>query len=116
MRSEADTRANFIDPALKKSRWRFEYIQREAHIKYLDGPTLKNGYADYLLVHKNTPLAIIEAKRLAKPCNTGLQKAIKYASIISVRLYMQVMEKRSMNMICTLEKGSLLKASPAQNS
>ncbi|WP_217602368.1 DEAD/DEAH box helicase family protein [Chitinophaga sp. GbtcB8] len=78
--SEADTRAEFIEPALKRSKWKPQNICREYCITYSDGKIVRRGFVDYLLIHNNIPVAIIEAKRAGKRANAGLQKAIKYAS------------------------------------
>ncbi len=67
MSSEADTRANYIDPALKATYWQPSNIIRE-HF-FTDGRKLAGGirgrrcFVDYLLHKDNRYLAVIEAKK-----------------------------------------------------
>lgn len=88
--SEADTRANFIDPGLAEAGWQPEHIERE--YQFTDGRKLvgnkrgKRLSADYLLKYNNLNLAIIEAKRLDKHPTEGLQQAIGYAQKLAINL------------------------------
>ena len=68
--NESETRAEYIDPALKAAGWGMDgsKVLREHHIT--DGRLQGSGgkrmpaeIADYVLVYKNTKLAVIEAKR-----------------------------------------------------
>jgi len=67
MSSEADTRANFIDPALVSPGWMSQQIIREYY--FTDGRKLAGHqrgsrcFVDYLLHTENQHLAIIEAKK-----------------------------------------------------
>jgi type I restriction enzyme R subunit len=89
MTTEADTRANFIDPALASSGWSSSQIAREYY--FTDGRKLAGGqrgtrcFVDYLLYSTNQYLAIIEAKRQSAHPTLGLQQAIDYAGKLSVR-------------------------------
>ncbi|WP_319231100.1 EcoAI/FtnUII family type I restriction enzme subunit R [Draconibacterium orientale] len=86
--SEADTRAKFIDPEIKKSGWE-DFVIREHY--FTDGRKLIGGkrgrrlFVDYLLKYKNVNLAIIEAKRLSKHPTEGLQQAVSYAERLKVK-------------------------------
>ena len=73
--NEADTRAEHIDPALKAAGWgvvESSRILREHGIT--QGRLLGGGkraraeIADYVLVYRNTKLAVVEAKAWDKPC------------------------------------------------
>jgi type I restriction enzyme R subunit len=80
MTSEADTRANYIDPALASSGWQSSQIVREYY--FTDGRKLAGGqrgtrcFVDYLLRSSNRHLAIIEAKKRSAHPTQGLQQAI----------------------------------------
>ena len=81
--SEADTRANFIDPALVSAGWNSNQIIREYY--FTDGRKLAGNqrgsrcFVDYLLYKNNQHLAIIEAKKQSSHPTQGLQQAINYA-------------------------------------
>ncbi|RLA19725.1 MAG: hypothetical protein DRQ56_04740 [Gammaproteobacteria bacterium] len=87
--SEADTRANFIDPALVASGWESHHITREYY--FTDGRKLAGNqrgtrcFVDYLLHSENQHLAIIEAKKQSAHPTQGLQQAIDYAKKLNVR-------------------------------
>lgn len=87
--SEADTRANFIDPALASVGWDSSHITREYY--FTDGRKLAGNqrgtrcFVDYLLHSENQHLAIIEAKKQSAHPTQGLQQAIDYAKKLSVR-------------------------------
>lgn len=89
MASEADTRANFIDPALASAGWDSGQVIREFY--FTDGRKLAGNqrgsrcFVDYLLRSENRHLAIIEAKKQSTHPTQGLQQAIDYASKLSVR-------------------------------
>ncbi len=87
--SEADTRANFIDPALLSAGWGSQQIIREYY--FTDGRKLAGDqrgsrcFVDYLLHSDNRHLAIIEAKKQSAHPTQGLQQAIAYAEKLSIR-------------------------------
>jgi len=89
MPSEADTRANYIDPALASTSWKSSQIVREYY--FTDGRKLTGGqrgtrcFVDYLLHSNNRHLAIIEAKKQSAHPTQGLQQAIDYAKKLNVR-------------------------------
>lgn len=80
--SEADTRANFIDPKLAAQQWESGHIIREYY--FTDGRKLignkrgKRLFADYLLRFNNVKLALIEAKKASSHPTEGLQQVIDY--------------------------------------
>lgn len=86
--SEADTKAKFITPKLHESGWSENHIVREYF--FTDGRKLignkrgKRYFVDYLLVFKNTNLAIIEAKAQDKDPLDGLQQSINYAEKLKI--------------------------------
>ncbi len=87
--SEADTRANFIDPALALVGWDSSQILLEYY--FTDGRKLAGNqrgtrcFVDYLLYKNNQHLAIIEVKKQSAHPTQGLQQAIDYANKLSVR-------------------------------
>ena len=89
MTTEADTRANYIDPALAAAEWQPSQILREYY--FTDGRKLTGNqrgtrcFVDYLLHSDNHHLAVIEAKKRAEHPTKGLQQAIDYAQKLKVR-------------------------------
>lgn len=89
MSTEADTRANYIDPALKAASWQPVNIKREHY--FTDGRKMAGGvrgrrcFVDYLLHKDNRYLAVIEAKKESEHPTKGLQQAIDYANKLRVR-------------------------------
>lgn len=90
--NEAETRAEHIDPALKAAGWgvvegsriKREYVitigRLEGH-----GHRGKADTADYVLVYRNTKLAVIEAKAWDKPYTEGVGQAKIYAEKLAIR-------------------------------
>ena len=90
--NEAETRAEYIDPVLKAAGWgivegsriKREYIitigRLEGH-----GHRGKADTADYVLVYRNTKLAVIEAKAWDKPYTEGVGQAKIYAEKLAIR-------------------------------
>ena len=93
--NEAETRAEHIDPALKAAGWGVvegSRILREHGITLGrlqgsggKGARAKAEIADYVLVHRNTKLAVIEAKAWDKPHTEGVGQAKSYAAKLGVR-------------------------------
>jgi type I restriction enzyme R subunit len=90
--NEAETRAEHIDPALKAAGWGVvegSRILREHSITQGrlqgGGKRAKADIADYVLVHRNTKLAVLEAKAWDKPCTEGVGQAKSYAAKLAVR-------------------------------
>jgi type I restriction enzyme R subunit len=90
--NEAETRAEHIDPALKAAGWgvvegsriRREYPITPGRIEGR-GKRGKSLTADYVLFHRNTMLAVIEAKALDQPLTLGVGQAKDYADKLQLR-------------------------------
>jgi type I restriction enzyme R subunit len=95
--NEAETRAEHIDPALKAAGWGVvegSRVLREHGITLgrLQGGSrggqslrAKAEIADYVLVYRNTKLAVIEAKAWDKAHTEGVGQAKSYAAKLAVR-------------------------------
>lgn len=89
--NEAETRAEHIDPALKAAGWGVvdgSRIRREVIAPGRlqgRGQRAKAEIADYVLIYRNTKLAVIEAKAWDKPYTEGLAQAKQYATKLAVR-------------------------------
>ncbi|SHJ12982.1 type I restriction enzyme, R subunit [Rubritalea squalenifaciens DSM 18772] len=92
--NEAETRAELIDPALKEAGWGVvdrSRILRERNCQISQGRLLGAGkrakpeIADYILVHRNRKLAVIEAKKRDLPITQGVGQAKQYASKLQTR-------------------------------
>ena len=90
--NEAETRAEHIDPALKAAGWGVvegSQIRREFRITegrlQGHGQRARPEIADYVLIHRNTRLAVVEAKAWAVPCAEGVMQAKAYAAKLAVR-------------------------------
>lgn len=79
--TEADTRAQHIDPALARSGWESHLIKREYHItagRILGaGKRAQPTIADYILEFKGKRVAVIEAKKWDLPHSEGVAQAIR---------------------------------------
>jgi len=90
--NEAETRAEQIDPALKAAGWGVvdgsrvlrEYGITQGRLQ-AGGKRTRAEIADYVLVYRNTKLAVIEAKAWDKPHTEGVGQAKSYAAKLSVR-------------------------------
>ena len=90
--SEADTRAELIDPKLVESGWvRSDKIRvaREYSIsigRIIDSKNRGEKLsADYALIYKNVIIGIIEAKKSSLSHSEGVAQAKKYAELLKVR-------------------------------
>jgi type I restriction enzyme, R subunit len=90
--TEADTRAKYIDPALKDSGWEYDgtsMVYREVRVRrefsITEGRILGGGkrgklkIADYVLEYKGVRLAVVEAKKFDLNYTEGTAQAIEYA-------------------------------------
>jgi len=90
--NEAETRAEYIDPALAAAGWGVvegskilrEYPITPGRIQG-GGRRGKSLTADYVLVFRNHKLAVIEAKAWDKPLTEGVGQAKDYATLMAVR-------------------------------
>ncbi|MFM2111982.1 MAG: hypothetical protein RLZZ271_642, partial [Pseudomonadota bacterium] len=91
--NEAETRAEHIDPALKAAGWgevEGSRVLREhaitlGRLQGAGGKRTPAEIADYVLVYRNTKLAVIEAKAWDKPYTEGVGQAKAYAAKLGVR-------------------------------
>jgi type I restriction enzyme, R subunit len=90
--NEAETRAEYIDPALKAAGWGVvdgSRIRREYSITLgrLEGNGRRGKAltADYVLEYRNTKLAVIEAKPWVAALTEGVAQAKNYAGKLAVR-------------------------------
>jgi type I restriction enzyme R subunit len=90
--NEAETRADHIDPALQAAGWgivEHSSIRREYPITLgrLEGfgRRSKPLCADYILVHRNTKLAVLEAKAWDESLTEGVAQAKNYANKLAIR-------------------------------
>ena len=90
--NEAETRAEHIDPALKAAGWGMvegSRILREHSITLGrlqgGGKRAKGDIADYVLVYRNTKIAVVEAKAWDKHYTEGVGQAKSYAAKLAVR-------------------------------
>lgn len=90
--NEAETRAELIDPTLKAAGWGVvdsSRIRREYPITHgrieAHGKRGKSLIADYVLIYRNTRLAVIEAKANDLPMTEGLAQAKNYANLMKIR-------------------------------
>ena len=95
--TEADTRAKYIDPALKESGWEYDgtsIISLEVRVRrefaITEGRILGGGkrgklkIADYVLEYKGVRLAVVEAKKFDLNYTEGNAQAIEYAKKLQV--------------------------------
>ncbi len=90
--NEAETKATYIDPALKQAGWgvvdgsriRMEFPISKGRL-IGNGKRSKPDFADYVLQYKNRNLAVIEAKSDEKPYTEGVGQAKDYAGRLQVR-------------------------------
>ena len=90
--NEAETRAEHIDPALKAAGWGVVEGSRILR-EYPITPGRIEGHgrrgkaltADYVLVYRNTKLAVVEAKAWDEALTEGVAQAKNYAGKMAVR-------------------------------
>jgi type I restriction enzyme, R subunit len=79
--TEADTRAQFIDPALAESGWVGHLVRREFQITagriIGGGKRTEPSVADYVLEYKGKRLAVVEAKKWDLAHTEGVGQAIR---------------------------------------
>lgn len=82
--NEADTRAQFIDPALERAGWSGSNVRRELY--FTAGRILGGGKrakplkADYFLQFEGKRLAVVEAKKYDSNYTEGHSQAVEYAT------------------------------------
>ena len=90
--NEAQTRAEYITPALAAAGWGLVEGSRVLHEHHITQGRLQGAgrraraeIADYVLVYRNTKLAVVEAKAWDKPHTEGLAQAKGYATRLGTR-------------------------------
>src|ERR1017187_4323470 len=90
--NEAETRAEHIDPALAAAGWGVvegSRIRRQYPITLgrIEGHGRRGKAltADYILVYRNTKLAVVEAKALDEELTEGVAQAKNYAAKLAIR-------------------------------
>ncbi len=93
--NEAQTRLDYIDPALRKAGWGVvegsRIMVEQSANKITDGRIIGHGRrnaplkVDYMLQYKNKRLAVIEAKARELGYTTGLGQAKDYAERLNIR-------------------------------
>ncbi len=92
MRNEADTRAELIEPALQAAGWGAVEGSRIRRELIAPGRLVGAGVretpdiADFVLMHNNEKLAVVEAKREGLGPTDGLAQAKRYATKLQTRL------------------------------
>ncbi len=110
--NEADTRVEYIEPALKQAGWGIvpdSKILREYRIT--EGQLQGSGnrtdpvIADYVLIYKNQKLAVIEAKRCDSHYTQGVAQAKQYAKKLEIRFAYSTNGKKiySIDMVTAVE-------------
>lgn len=90
--NEADTRAQFVDPALKAAGWGVvndSRVMREYHITrgrlQGHGKRSRAEIGDYILIYRNHMLGVVEAKRVGLVYTEGLAQAKTYSQMLDAR-------------------------------
>ena len=89
--NESETRAEYIDPILRASGWgevEGSRVLREFRITdgkiQIGGMRSKPEIADYVLVHRNRKIAVIEAKAAELSATEGVAQAKSYAEKLHI--------------------------------
>ena len=90
--NEAETRAEYIDPALAAAGWGVvdgSRVRREYCISpgRIEGRGIRGKplIADYVLEYQNTRLAVVEAKAWHQELTEGVAQAKNYAQKLAIR-------------------------------
>lgn len=92
-RNEAQTRLDFIDPAIRAAGWgvvegsriSVEHPITQGRLVGGGGRRAQPLSADYILIYNNKKLAVIEAKAEKYPVSEGRPQAIEYAKRMQIR-------------------------------
>lgn len=114
--SEADTRANFIDPKLAEQGWEAQHIKREYYFtagrKLVGNKRGKRLFADYLLRYNNVKLALIEAKKAALHPTDGLQQVVNYGKKLNLEFVYSTNGKQIYEFRLSTGKGQYIDSFP----
>jgi type I restriction enzyme R subunit len=90
--NETETRAEYIDPALKAAGWGVVEGSRILRgyaitLGHIQGHGHRDAalFADYVLVYRNQKLAVVEAKAFDKELTEGVAQAKNYAEKLAIR-------------------------------
>jgi type I restriction enzyme, R subunit len=91
--NEAETRAEYIDPAIATAGWGVAEGSQILHEYRITPGRLEGGQgrrgkplcADYVLVYRNHKLAVIEAKAWDESLTEGVAQAKNYADKLEIR-------------------------------
>jgi type I restriction enzyme R subunit len=87
--TEQEIRSRYIRPAIARAGWGDGAIREEYYLT--DGRMIISGqqatrgerrFIDYLLLHRHTPLAVVEAKDNRHAVGAGMQQALRYAETL----------------------------------
>ena len=88
--TETEIRTRYITPSIISNGWNYENIREE--YSFTDGRIIDEGKgkwrrgdrlrADYLLIHNNKFIAVVEAKDNNHSIGAGMQQAIEYAEVL----------------------------------
>ena len=89
--TEQEIRSQFIRPAIVDAGWKSAEIREEYHYTagrmHITGQKAVRGstkFVDYLLIYKNVPLAVVEAKDNNHSIGAGMQQGLGYAADLDV--------------------------------
>jgi type I restriction enzyme, R subunit len=91
--TEAEIRSQFIRPAIVDAGWNGRHVRIREEFYFTDGRMHiqgekpirgKRSFMDYLLIYKNVPLAVVEAKDNTHSVGSGMQQALRYAAAYDV--------------------------------
>jgi type I restriction enzyme R subunit len=112
--TEADTCREFVTPKLVTAGWgASESVIGEQH-SFTNGRIIvaggkvrrgKQRRADYLLYYRrDMPLAVVEAKEVGVPAETGVQQAREYAEMLGLKFAYAIREANAALLPATLER------------
>lgn len=91
--NEAELCSQVIRPAIIAAGWQGQNVQIREQYYCTDGRMLidgqkpkrgKRNFVDYLLIYKNVPLAVVEAKDNHHSVGDGLQQGLRYGELLDV--------------------------------
>ena len=89
--TEEDVKFQYITPAIQDAGWtkdkfkfEFGFTDGRVQIRGKKGVRMKKKKADYILLHKDIPIAIVEAKDGSHGFSDGIQQALDYCDILDV--------------------------------
>ena len=87
--SEQEIRTRYITPAIRNAGWPADGVREELYLtagqiqpRGRHAPRGTRKFADYVLYHRNRPLAVVEAKDNNHSLGGGMQQALEYADML----------------------------------